>query len=711
MRQALLSFTILSCYFIATPAHSQEAKWSPHIEFGGKAGTKRNIGEVQVFAPILQNNDRLFFADVRGMLDSDDAKEFNAGLGVRQIIQGRWIAGVYGFYDQRLSDTGNRFHQLTFGAEAMTAGASLRANVYIPIGKTVYSAPSSDSVSVGSSSITVREGQERAMKGVDFEAGLALPKLDLFSKINDRFWVHGGGYAFFDDEADSVWGPRFRAEYRVDDLGWSGTRLSLTAEYQYDEPRGGQAFWGARVRLPLQLGPADPATLSPLERRMTETIIRDVDVVSQVGTYGAPVAAVDAQTGESLDNIKVINPASTADLVAEIENAGAGKTTFVYGNGEKIEISDSINLQAGQSVKGSIYARHPETGRSIKLGQTHISGTDASKDIFEANDNTLIAELELSGGRDAISSIGYSNVTVENVSIHDTARSGVNFESGSNLKISGVSMENLSFDSADGFSNGNPTATQVGVGIRLHEATNVSISDAEFKNLGMALLANHSNGIEMSNATIEDTASEAILFHYSRDADLDNITIDRTGADGAAFVASGDVRFTNSSLSNLGEYSDLGVRSGVNISSFTGDGSVFDYSMVNKGYQFSGLTIDTASNSGMMIMEISDSSFSDIKISNVELIGIQVMNNFGTVENLYFDNIEISNAKNAGFWMAGSLTNITGSVTTSNSPVACGRSPWFTTSLTNDPGNSLIVNGTEVTGANVTTFCSPAYNF
>lgn len=687
-------------------------KWGPHIEVGGKAGTKRSIGETSVFVPLFQSFDRLIYTDIRGTFGSEGSQEVNAGLGVRQIIDGRWIAGAYGFFDYRRSEHNSHFTQFTLGGELMTEALTLRANAYLPFGKTTQSVAAFDTANVGGNGITVREGQERAMTGFDAEAGALLKGLSLLPEGKDQLWLHAGGYAFFDDKADTIWGPRLRAEYRIDDVLVEGTRLSLLAEYQYDEPRGNQGFFGARLRLPLQraLGMDEGPQLSPLEKRMTETVVRDVDIVAQGGAYGRAVTGVDAATGAALDDLTILD-ASSATLESDIETAGAARQIFVHGGTGPVDISGTITLSDNQRVAGAFDVRNPLTGRSVRVGGAHLNGTDAAADIFQMANDSSVTGFTLTGGRTAITAHGANGVTVADLRLSGQAVGGINVENGSGLTVRNVAMSDISFAGADGFSNFDPTALVKGVGLRLDRVDGADISGVSINRVGTGFFANVSKNLTVRDMAITETAKEGAVFHYVHNADLERLNIDRTGADGFAFVASGDIAYRNSSLTNLGAVTNLGKRSGINISGFSGDGSIIVGAESNKGYHFEGLTIANASNSGMMIQEVRDSDFRDISISNVDVIGIQLMQMMNPADNLTFADVTIDRAAKAGFWMMGTFSGMNGNVSVTNSGNDCGRSPYMAAALNQGAGDAFSVNGTEITNANLTSTCAQVSNF
>jgi hypothetical protein len=713
-RNAFLCATALCATLI--PALSAEAQdtplWGPHIEIGGKVGTKMDVGDTTLFVPLFQTFDRLIYTDLRGSFGSPGSQELNAGLGIRQIIDNRWIVGAYGFLDHRRSQYNNHFTQFTLGAELMSERLTFRANAYLPVGKTKHQLASHDTASVGPASITVRGGEERAMRGLDMEAGV-LTGLSLLGDGRDEFWVHGGGYAFWEEKADTIWGPRLRAEYRMNDVLFEGSRVSLLAEYQHDEPRGSQGFFGARLRLPLQrvLGGDDTGSrLTPLQKRMTETVTRDVDVVAQAGAYGAAVTGVDAATGNTLEDLVIIDPAA-GNVGQAIAAATPGRQVFINGAGEEIAISDTIALAANQRVAGAFDVRNPVTGRVTRVGDTRIRGTDATRDLFAMADDTALAGLTLSGGRNAVNSDGADRVTLTDLRISGVAGAGINFENGSNLTVSRVALSDIAFGSADGFSNFDPTDTRAGVGVRLNRASSVTIGNVTADRVGMGIFANVSQNLDITGFDISNTAKEGFVFHYVHGAVLDRVNVSQTTADGAAFVASGDIAYRNSTLSGLGALPNPGQRSGINISSFSGDGSIIVGAESNHGYDFENLAISNATNSGMMIMGIRDSSFRNIRISDANLIGVQLMQMLNPSDNLAFEAISVDGAGRAGFWMMGDFANLNGSVTVTGTPEPCGRSPYMPTTLAQSGGATLVINGAEITPVDVMTACAEVNNF
>src|SRR5690242_1421880 len=73
---ALLSPTNLSAQTLQ--------KWHGSLDALGRGGSE-NGGQLDLFAPLYQNNDTLFFGNAIGGLDSDSSSGANFGAGIRHI--------------------------------------------------------------------------------------------------------------------------------------------------------------------------------------------------------------------------------------------------------------------------------------------------------------------------------------------------------------------------------------------------------------------------------------------------------------------------------------------------------------------------------------------------------------------------------------------------------------------------------------------------
>ncbi len=359
--------------------------------------------------PVWQNEQSMLFGDFRFKADDQNSHEGNFGLGFRKMLDGGWSAGVYGFYDHRRSPNANLFDQLTFGAELLGTNFDVRANTYWPIGNVQQAVggpvtPQS-TASVSGSGLQVftpatMQTMEFALRGFDAEAGVRVPITPAESPYNFRFYA--GGFRFDEPTgvAQIIAGPRLRLEftdYQVPGL-WNGTRFTVGAEWQTDEVRGSQFFAGLRLRVPLQ-GESRRSSFTMQERRMTDTIIRDVDIVANAQSIQvAPSISESATTTANGQTITVLTTSNTtgANLPTAITTAGANSTVILSGSFTTNSNSTGVvTLQSGQTVMGSgTLGLRTASGRTVTANLSNsasITGNvgNANYTIQMANSSTL----------------------------------------------------------------------------------------------------------------------------------------------------------------------------------------------------------------------------------------------------------------------------------------------------------------------------------
>lgn len=433
-------------------------KWGPHLDFEGKAGTDRNLGETDLFIPLSQDDTTLFFTNLRARMDDNDSREGNFGLGVRHMLDSGWNLGGITYFDRRQSPMGNMFNQLTFGAEALSMDWDLRANAYVPVGRTSHDEDSLSTATVSGTSIIFRGGEERSLGGFDAELGWRTPLFD--EDAGQQLRLYGGGYRFSDERAGLIAGPRGRLDLTFDEVPflWQGSRFSLGAEVQHDDPRGTQSFASFRLRIPLQVFSNRQAVrrdLSPIEKRMTDPVIRDIDVVTEAGTFGQAETATTMSGG----TISVLDSASTttANLATAVANAGANSTVILQGSFTGMN-NAKITLQSGQTLMGSgtMVVKSP-SGRTatVSMGAASISGTgqvaSSVASLIQMANNSTLDNITLSNsanGGNGVATIlvsGVSNVTIKNSTLTGSTTGNsstpIFIESGaSNITITGNTL-------------------------------------------------------------------------------------------------------------------------------------------------------------------------------------------------------------------------------------------------------------------------------
>ncbi len=288
----------------ALPTAYDSKKYTGHIDVMGKLGNDRSLGRVSLFVPLYQKDDSLTFIDLRTLTyfgSSDTSKyEINAGLAYRQqVLDRKWIAGGYVFYDHSRTRNENNFNQLTVGGEMMNEYWKTHLNFYIPLTSN-KSVSKNDKTSLGGHNVFIEKGIEAAMTGLDVEIGRTIDPIPGLSGFLT-------GFHFFDDDVKNITGGRLRFEYSLNDAiyrnnetnrNWFLENLTLTGEAQYDEVRKTDGFIGLILRIPF--GKTDYTRLSKLDRRMTDMIVRDIDIVVNTGSE-EPTAILDAN-GQPITN-------------------------------------------------------------------------------------------------------------------------------------------------------------------------------------------------------------------------------------------------------------------------------------------------------------------------------------------------------------------------------------------------------------------------
>ena len=449
---ALPAFLLTSTLLVAPAAHAEMVptidKWGAHIDLEGKAGTDRNLGETDLFIPLWQDEDTLTFGSIRARMDDSNSHEGNFGVGIRQMLENGWNIGGYGYFDRRHSPYGNKFNQLTFGAEALSMDWDFRANAYLPFGTTSYLEDSLSTVDLSGTSIMYSQGEERALGGFDGEIGWRLPLFEADEGQQLRAYI--GGYRFTETGVDTVQGPRGRLDLTFDEVPflWEGSRFSLGAEIQHDSPRGTQGFASFRLRIPLQgFGDAPKPKLTAMERRMTAPIIRDIDIVSQAGQFSNAEEITTTGDGEAITLLNS-NTTTAANFATAIANAGANSTVVL--SGSYTGINSLTNVQEGQTIigGGAMDIQTPD-GRSVTVSipNASISGTGSnggggSKRLFEMSDNSsligITATIEDTGSASIAKIDGKQNVTIRDNTLtvtSDATANGIQVSNSQNLTI------------------------------------------------------------------------------------------------------------------------------------------------------------------------------------------------------------------------------------------------------------------------------------
>lgn len=568
-------------------------KWRPHVEFTAAPGNKRTMGQVNLFAPLMQDSDSLFYADLRASAWTTDVQEGNFGIGYRQIVPGAFfgsdaILGVYGFVDARHSEYNNMFYQGSLGAELITERFEFRVNGYLPSGSeyVVGTAPGGG-VTLNGRDIVYSNGNlvERALPGFDVEAGVKIDFSEAAIRLN-------AGYFRFERGDTVVEGPRFRAEVEIDDpFGWDGAKLSIGGEIRDDKVRGTEASGLVRLRVPIG-GPGKSELadrqLSDLEKLMTRRINRDEDVVAPIvrkGNSAGTGAVTDAMSGETLQAFFVANTAQGAADCSSVANAcdfataqglaGAGDTFLPIDIAGVIGSVFTLNGDR-QQVVGAGGSGQAVVQLSDGSGSFLVVGNLGGRPIMTGINMGHFADTRVAGiatnGAAGISGNGMTGtIRVDDVVLNN---GGLDFgSSGAAINVSGATIssgteDGIRLDHLTGSATFSDTriSTTSGHGVRMSASGGASVTFANGLDIdtatGTGLNASGggtlSVGASGADESITSTAGQAVRMSGvnigAAGMTFDSITstgsvgagIEVTGVGGGTFTVSGPTTISGS---------------------------------------------------------------------------------------------------------------------------------------------------------------------
>ena len=263
-------------------------------------------------------------------------------------------------------------------------------------------------------------------------------------------------------------------------------------EVQWDKPRGAQAFGTIALRIPLGSPSASTprSSLSALERRMTERVVRDVDIVSQE-TLGAPEPAV--LDGHAVSSIYYVGPGGDVKNTVEVKS---GTNGIVVINGT-VDIPGPVNMNNGQAIVGGGATFRLRGARSGALATFRapgaaggLNGVCAGCDMLNAATNSVIDRLTFTGGRSQILAANINNVTIRNT----------------NHTITGAALLAISASDVTGLVIDHVTMTGQGIGRAIALAnTQASITASSISNFEIGVWANFSGSVALTGVVVNNS--------------------------------------------------------------------------------------------------------------------------------------------------------------------------------------------------------------
>jgi len=629
-------------------------KWRPHVEFTAAPGS-RSMGQVNLFAPLVQNSDSMLFADLRASAWTDDVQEGNFGIGYRQIVPGGFfgtdaIFGVYGFVDARHSAYDNMFYQGTFGAELITEHLEFRANAYLPSSTQYVVGTTGGSIALDGFNI-VNTGTnlvERALPGFDVEAGVKIDFSEAAIRLN-------AGYFRFERGSTLVEGPRFRAEVEIDDpFGLDGAKLSFGGEIRTDKVRGTEASGIVRLRMPIG-GVSDSVQaerqLSGLDRLMTRRVYRDDDIVTpvvQAGSTQTLAPVTDVASGESLQAFFVANTAQGAADCSSVANA----CEFVTAQGLAGAGDTFVPVDATGPI-GSVFALNNDRQRVIGAGD---SGSATLVLPDSASSVLIITSL---GGRPIVT--------------------GINIGHFADTRLAGLTTNSATGVTGSGFSG------------------SVTVNDVRTLDGGLNF-ANSAAAISVTDSILSTGANPGlVLSNLTGNASFNNVDVTSDGGtslsiDGGSLNATFD---SNSSMAQSGAGATVEVLNGhsgtltSDAAISAGSGAGLQFNNADGAYNFNGPSNLNGGDAGIDILGGSAGTFAfgaDTAIVSPTGMAFTVTGSAATVN--YNGTITQNNAATAV-----SLSNNTGGSVTFGGQVTANTSTSAAVDLAGNTGATVSFTG------------------
>ncbi|MBN8511851.1 MAG: inverse autotransporter beta domain-containing protein [Rickettsiales bacterium] len=294
---------------------SQEYIYNPSAEVSTKFSKGRNIAELNYMQPFFAKENNLPILDLKLKLDNRRSKEINLGLVYRYNYEDKVIFGTYAYFDHRYTGTNYSVSGLTAGVEALSEYIDARANIYIPQNKKKKTKHNSKkTVEIDGTSIFAISGghtYESSLKGYDIEIGT--PIFAFSDSLNEKLGtkIHVARYSFTAKNVKPIKGTRFRVEQNLGEtwIGDNKYRFHISAETQFDKVRKRQNFIGLGLKVTFN----DKQNLhkkksNSLNHRMMETVIRDVDIVTESNAE-APIRSNFYMNGKKIEKIYYVGSA------------------------------------------------------------------------------------------------------------------------------------------------------------------------------------------------------------------------------------------------------------------------------------------------------------------------------------------------------------------------------------------------------------------
>ena len=577
-------------------------------------------------SPYFSAGNSLIFGDTRLGRANEGGLVWSFGSGYRYYLED-WdvVLGGNGYYD-RDHLSGTYLNQWGVGAEVLAHAWELRGNYYQTFGDSF--ALTSQTVKPGSSAFTGSnltftrvDAFSEGLQGFDTEAGILLPG-DFAERIDLR--AFGGGYYYDGNTAQSFggWSTRLQADIReMVELG-----LKLTNDNQFDTTVSFTAavhFGGFRSQEHLKRSAI---------QRFREPVRRNLNVVTLVTSQDAPgQLALDPTTGLPLSIAHVNSNDVGGPFLGTVndpyrllqQGLGAG-TDLVYvhaGSSFSAGPENIVNLLPGQQLigEGELTAgRSTQNFVTVRAAGQLLQVELPKSPTFAAAPN--LARPDLNGSIGTAVRLAddsqFSGFTITNPTLRGIFSNGAENTIVNDVKISGAGESAIVLANTNGYTAISNTTLQSSATasgpLMLVSGGNGLVTFTSTDNLLFGSMSNTSGNealivenmiggqFTMNRSSITDDSGEGVVI--------------RNNTGGTAVID--NLVSTNAAVSGLQILNSAG-----------------SYSFINTSPQVAALTIDAASQQGILIDGLTGSATfnSPVDITNRNAGGIEIANSSGAV--------------------------------------------------------------------------------
>ena len=621
--------------------------WQPNLNFEGRIPDDTNTGRGGIIYPFTQQEDSLFYGDLRGMFKSGDISEYNIGIGYRKIMEERdSIIGTYLFRDYR-KEYDLDWNQWTFGGEYLSDQVDVRLNYYIPATDKVFVGSSlNDEIVISGNNVVFQTSSlneyYEPLSGYDFEIGKR------FYLINDyNVGVYYRYFSFSPEDGNSMQGNGLKIDSTFDmenDMKWS-----VGLDWQNDNIRKSniEATIGISIPLGNSLSSEDIKN-DTLKKRMTEPAKRDIDIIVDSTSEKEVLeetSAVDPETGKPITNAIFVtahgtgdgtidNPTNILDLHTTVE----GKTYFANEDDVIILLGNDGVIDIGDYI---------DTFPSLQLldGQKLLS-PGGELMLASADNSEKLAYLRPDGKRATLTNS--TPLVGESINVINTAN---------NITISGIK-----FEGADYFIRGSNLAPK----------SNININNNIFSEMRdrTVYLNDHTNINITNNEFLDGTGDIELIYDTVGDFNV-NVSNNNFGnlEQEAMFISS--LKSTNSNIEIKNNYIKSGDRNIIEVRTASSNDSnvtISNNTLENSsawGIYFNTRTYDGIT-SGILNLDITDNHLGSVKNKGIYFNAVDNGAGYSPFESSVInisgntiDNMVTSTLTNSAIYLRGYLEDST----------------------------------------------------